>query len=138
MLVRTRRSIQGTTRDLPEEYWFRSSWERNFARVLNHLGIRWKFEPHRFWLSGTLSYLPDFELLDPNPWGVKWIEIKGLWNKNDKKRIRLLLQLYPEETIHIIAKKEYRELGKQYKPLIQNWECSVSRKRSPRRRRYHG
>jgi hypothetical protein len=113
---------------------FRSSWEANFARILNHLNVKWKFEPHRFWLTGTISYLPDFELLGPNPWNAKWIEIKGLWNRGDKKKIRLFVQLNPKESIHVIAQKEYRALAKQYKPLIKNWECSVSRKSKRRRK----
>lgn len=135
--VLNRNSHHGARADIgPME--FRSSWEANFARVLNHLGIPWKYEPHRFWLTGKLSYLPDFELLGPNPWNVKWVEIKGLWNKDDKKRIKLFVQLNPSETIHVICKKEYRELGKQYKSLIKNWESSTTKKRSRRRRRVNG
>lgn len=102
---------------------FRSSWERNFARILNHLGITWAYEPKRFWLGiGTMTYLPDFALLSPNPWNAKWIEIKGIWKRGDKEKIRLFLSRYKDETLKIIASKEYRKLTKQYSKLIPLWE----------------
>jgi predicted nuclease of restriction endonuclease-like RecB superfamily len=100
---------------------FRSSWEANFARILNLLGVQWEYEPRRFYLGST-TYLPDFSLLSDNPWGVKWIEIKGLWHKGDKKRIKLFVNMYPDETIKVIAGKEYRKLAKKYGKLIPKWE----------------
>jgi hypothetical protein len=105
-----------------EHIEFRSSWEANTARILNYLKIKWSYEPQRFWLSNSMSYLPDFRLESDNPWGVKWIEIKGLWNKHDRAKLRLFMTMYPKETIKIITRVEYQKLTKQYKSLIPEWE----------------
>ncbi len=122
------RSYGGSMPDLgPIE--FRSSWERNLARILNYLKIEWTYEPKRFWLADSMSYLPDFQLLSNNPWGVKWIEVKGLWNKWDKAKIRIFLNKYPAETLKIISKTEYQKLTKTYKPLISTWETRNGKKK---------
>lgn len=102
---------------------FRSSWEANIARLLNHLEIRWKFEPKRFYFNSCLdSYLPDFFLMDKNPWDTDWIEIKGLWHKGDKRKIILFNREYPKESLHVIARKEYMELKKKYSKIVPFWE----------------
>lgn len=119
---------QGPAPDLgPTE--FRSSWERNYARILNHLGIKWVYEPQRFWLSNSMSYLPDFRLDSDNPWDAKWIEIKGLWARHDKSRLRLFISMYPKEKIKVISSSAYKKLAKQYRDIIPNWEGPKSRKK---------
>jgi hypothetical protein len=118
---------------------FRSSWEANTARVFNLIGLQWRYEPKRFYLTDTISYLPDFELLtQPNKWNAKWIEVKGLWNRGDKRKLKLFMQLFPEETLHVIAGKEYRQMAKIFKPLIKNWEFSVSRRNKMAKRKKKG
>lgn len=42
---------------------FRSTWEANFARILNYLDIDWEYEKYRIFFEDC-SYLPDFYL----PW----------------------------------------------------------------------
>lgn len=123
-------SYIGPRKDIgPQE--FRSSWEANFARILNHLGIKWVYEPKRFWCGiGTLTYLPDFQLLSDNPWNVKWIEIKGRWRDGDKLKIRLFLGRYTGETLKIITGKEYLKLAKKYKKLIPEWEDASKKKKA--------
>lgn len=122
------RSYIGVRPDIgPQE--FRSSWEANFARLMNYLDIEWSYEPHRFFLSNSISYLPDFELKSPNPWNTKWIEIKGLWNRGDKAKLRYFMSKYPEEKIKVIARKEYAKLIKQYSKIIPNWEGYSGRKK---------
>lgn len=113
---------------------FRSTWERNVARVLNYLGIRWTYEPRRFYLIKGLTYLPDFRLESPNPWECKWIEVKGLWNKDDKKKLKYFYTLYPDETLKVISGKQYRKLCKEYKNLIPTWEGpkAPAKKRKPK------
>lgn len=102
---------------------FRSSWERNIARLLNHLDIKWRYEPKRFYFNSyPESYLPDFFLVDDNPWDVDWLEIKGLWKKGDKRKLLLFAQEYPKESFHVISGKEYRALQKKYSKIVPNWE----------------
>lgn len=113
----------GVRPDIDDIYKFRSSWEANFARLLNHLQLRWRFEYKRFFMKNGETYLPDFLIMtEDNPWNCKWIEIKGLWHKGDKRRIISFMNEFPEETIHIVTSKEYRQLVKKYKKLIPNWE----------------
>jgi hypothetical protein len=61
-------------------------------------------------------------MTEDNPWKCKWIEIKGLWHKGDKRRIISFMNEFPEETLRIITGKEYRQLAKKYKKLIKHWE----------------
>ena len=67
------RSKRGKAPDLGD-ISFRSSWERNFARILN-IWVKekeidaWYFEPDEFEFSnikrGTRYYLPDFKIIEP-------------------------------------------------------------------------
>jgi hypothetical protein len=115
---------QGPRVDIGPQF-FRSSWEANIGRLLTHLGVQWRFEPHRFWFDGTHSYLPDFRLDSANPWDVKWLEVKGKWNPGDKVRLRLFAHFEPKETFHVLLKDEYLALEKQYKDSIPNWEGRI-------------
>jgi hypothetical protein len=123
---------QGPALELPEPLnkdFFRSSWERNIARLLYFLNISYRYEVHRFWFDGTHSYLPDFRLDSANPWNVKWLEVKGKWNKGDKTRLRLFAHFEPKETFHVLLKDEYLVLEKQYKDKIPHWECRIRKAR---------
>lgn len=51
----------------------RSNWERLAAACFDEHGIRWEYEPRRFWLPTGQYYHPDFWLPDLN----LWVEIKG-------------------------------------------------------------
>lgn len=102
---------------------FRSSWEYNFALILQYLDIPFLYEPKRFYFDHVAtSYLPDFMLAKDNPWNSTWIEIKGMWKKGDKKKIMCFNAEYPKQTLHVIASKEYKELAKKYSKLIPEWE----------------
>jgi hypothetical protein len=59
----------------------RSLWEVNFAQWCDGSGIKWKYEPKTFDLGNT-TYTPDFYL----PEFDCWIEIKGRWMPNSKKK----------------------------------------------------
>ena len=53
-------------------YCFRSRLEARWAVFLDHLGVRWEYEPEGFRLSNGLLYLPDFWL----PQVKMWAEVK--------------------------------------------------------------
>lgn len=118
---------------------FRSSWEANFARLLNYLKIKWRYEPMIFILGKKLLYTPDFQLLSENPWGATWIELKGRWKSQDKKKIVRFLAKFPEYKgkFKVIAGKEYRELEKLYKHLIPEWEIYRASAKNKKRREGH-
>ena len=112
---RSRLGKSGFRDDLQQ--FFRSTWEANFARVMNFLDKDWQFEPQSFKLSNGQIYRPDFRL------DLRlWVEIKG-WLTQD--RIQKPLQFcndYPEERLIIIGPKQYNRLTEIFQPLIPNWE----------------
>ena len=112
--------------------YFRSTWEANYARILNFTNTSWEYETGHFSLldeSGDIAavYTPDF-------WTNKWIEIKGHANsandwecdcsrcERDKMKMMLFAEQYPDEEIEMIGKKEYVELSLRYASLIGHWE----------------
>lgn len=115
--------VAGIRPDIDDSYKFRSSWEANMARLLNYLNLHWRFEYKRFYMRDGNTYLPDFLILsEDNPWKTKWLEVKGLWHKGDKRRMISFMNEFPDETLKIVTSKEYKKLEKKYKPLIKNWE----------------
>jgi len=114
--------------------YFRSTWEANYARILNYENTTWSYESNRFSLlddSGDIVavYTPDF-------FTDKWIEIKGHakaaddWDcdcsrcERDKSKMLLFAEQYPEEEIDLIGKKEYRVLCSKYYSIIDHWEST--------------
>jgi len=96
---------------------FRSSWEANYARILNYENIKWEFEPRFFELSNGERYLPDF-LIE----GKKFIEIKGFWYGNSREKVEMFKIEYSEFEFEIIDGSEYNKLESKYKHLIKEWE----------------
>jgi len=74
----------------------RSSWEANFARVLNMYKITFDFEPTVFSFPikrGTKAYTPDFFLNKTED----WIEIKGYLDDKSKIKLKRFKRYYPKE-----------------------------------------
>lgn len=113
---KTRRYHGGFRYDLMQ--YFRSSWEANYARVLNHLNIRWEYEPRAFLLEidgEDTTYTPDFYL----PTEDKWVEIKGRWVSDvSKKKYYEFSSHYKSELIDL---PKYICMQKQYQNIV-NWE----------------
>jgi hypothetical protein len=105
----------GTRNDLNQ--YFRSSWEANFARILNFQGKQWQYEPKTFQLTETMSYTPDFFCE-----GV-FFEIKGRMDETSKNKLELMFQLFPDVKIEVIDCVKYNLLRLQYKQLLKStWE----------------
>ena len=117
------RAKGGKRKDLNDQY-FRSSWEANIARYYNFIGVRWEYEPKTFIFEnirkGSVSYTPDFYLVDED----KWIEVKGWMDKKSKTKLKRFEKYYPEEfkKLILIQEKEYREIQRKVSPLIKGWE----------------
>lgn len=101
------RGTGGVREDLGQ--YFRSTWEANFARILNYQGKEWQYEPATFTLGENISYTPDF-LVD----GI-FYEIKGWWDSRSVKKLLLFREKYPIIRIETIGEEEYKELLEQYK-----------------------
>jgi bifunctional protein TilS/HprT len=99
--------------------------EEEFARILDFYNIEWVYEPRAFVLSSegervTEMFTPDFYL----PGLDLYIELTTLRQKlvtYKNRKLRRLLELYPEIKITLLYKKDFdRLLGRYgYGPLAQ-------------------
>lgn len=119
---------RGKAADLGE-IQFRSRWERNVARILQHKVAKgeiraWEFEPERFYFPGVLrgatSYLPDFRVTYPDG-RVEWWEVKGRELPKDRTRWKRMRLHYPHVDLVIIGEPVYKSLASRYGGL-KNWE----------------
>lgn len=98
--------------------YFRSSWEANFARILNYLNKKWEYEPIVLSMAingKTVTYIPDFYLPDEK----RFVEIKGYWhNKYYKQKFETFSKI---NNIQLIDFEKYIELEKEYSDKI-DWE----------------
>ena len=95
----------------------RSTWEANFARVLNYLGIQYEYEYKRF-ITPNGSYCPDFYLPDSNT----YIEIKG-WEENLKQKYkRIFIRKKYSVRVRLIREKTYTKLKRRFRSEIKEWE----------------
>lgn len=97
-------------------HFVRSTWEANYARILQHLNIEYEYECETFKLNDDYTYTPDFKIKDT------YIEIKGYWYDDSKIKFKLFKSMYPDKKIVIIDSDKYDILKKTYKDKIANWE----------------
>ena len=83
--------------------WMRSSWELNFAKWCDLSGIKWEYELKAFDLGDT-TYTPDFYL----PKFDLWIEVKGYWRNDAKKKFRKFKKLYKNINIEVFEKEKLK------------------------------
>lgn len=112
----TIRGKSGKRQDL-NNIFFRSSWEANFARILNKLNLKWEYEPKRFLLNDDdkiMTYLPDFKVNEC------YVEIKGfiMPDKSNIKKFNLFRIQYPQFKTLFIGPTEYKSLIEKYKTEV--------------------
>ena len=83
----------------------RSSYEIAYAKWLDKQNIKWKYESKTFDLGNT-TYTPDFYLPETN----KYIEIKGYWREDAKKKFKKFKTIYSETKIQVL---NYQKLIKK-------------------------
>ena len=69
-------------------FFFRSSWEREFAQALDAAALVWDYEPDRLVLPDGRIYVPDFRVL---AWSG-YVEIKGRPYPNGMSKVSLARQ----------------------------------------------
>ena len=111
----------GIRQDISKNIYFYSRWEANFARLLNYLKIKWKYEPKTFDL-GLQKYTPDFYLPDSN----EYIEVKNFLWKYSKERDKKFRKLYPDIKLKLLLSNDYLKLQIKYAKFIKNWEYKNS------------
>ncbi|MBT2696536.1 hypothetical protein J7E79_03725 [Bacillus sp. ISL-40] len=95
----------------------RSTWEANYARILNEQEIFWDYEVVRFKLSNGTVYIPDFMLSENH-----FVEIKGWWTDISREKVHLFRIEYPKIKLDVITGEEYKVLVRGWKDKIINWE----------------
>ncbi len=102
-------------------HFVRSTWEADYARILNFVGEPYEYEKETFLLTTgdgqELNYTPDFWLPKQN----KFVEIKGFMRDIDALKIKLFQEQYNYK-LDIVQKAEFAELEFKYKNLV-DWEC---------------
>lgn len=110
--------------------YFRSKWESNYARYLEYLKQlgeikEWQHEPKCFWFEGvkrgTVSYLPDFWVLENNGNEV-FHEVKGWMDQRSRTKIRRMAKYHPEVKLIVIQAKQYNEIQNKLRKAIPGWE----------------
>lgn len=109
--------------------YMRSVWEYNYACYLDFLQEHneiadWEYEPDTFWFEkikrGVRSYLPDFKVYLNNG-KIEYHEVKGYMDSKSKTKIKRMAKYYPDITLIIIGKKQYKEIAK-WKRVIEGWK----------------
>jgi hypothetical protein len=74
--------------------------------------------------KGNRSYIPDFKIIN-NDGSIEYHEVKGYMDAASKTKLKRMAKYYPEIKIVLIDSPVYRELHKQLKNLIPNWELTT-------------
>jgi hypothetical protein len=110
--------------------YYRSRWEANYARYLQWLKelgeiSSWSHEPKVFWFEGvkrgTVSYLPDFCVVEKNGEEV-YHEVKGWMDKRSVTKLKRMKKYHPSVRMVLITAKEYKAISMAVSALIKNWE----------------
>lgn len=93
--------------------------EEEFARILDFYGVRWQYEPRTFPLrhedDGRIveAFSPDFYLPDLNLYIELTTLKQGLVTEKHRK-MRRLVELYPDVQIKLLHKRDYLSLLAKY------------------------
>jgi len=123
------RTKKGVRKDVHPKYCFKSATEANFARILDFLGLKWKYEERAFtfvqsngesYKNRPHIYVMDFEVLPGRkkkiPSGIEsgWIEVKGYMDAQSRSKLRRYKKHYPDEaaktTIVIYTKYKKKDI----------------------------
>lgn len=111
------------------DYFFRSSWEANYARYLNmliknHKIAKWDYESETFIfpdvIKGQRTYLPDFKIWN-NDGNICYHEVKGWMDSASRSKLKKMHKYYPEVEVIVIGPKEYKSIS-EYAAMIPGWE----------------
>lgn len=110
--------------------FFRSAWEANYARFLNHEKeagrIRdWAFEPRLFRFSDAESYTPDF-CVWMSDGTHEWHEVKGWLTDKGQKKLALMALHCPEEVVRVIDAAWFKQAERELGQRIHGWERAGS------------
>lgn len=97
--------------------YFRSTWEANYARILNLRGRTWQYEPRVFTFEDGTTYRPDFYVKQQG-----YIEIKGYESEEWEEKLAQFREQFPRTKLTVVGLDLYRRLRRRYKDRIVTWE----------------
>lgn len=115
-----------------KRYYFKSLWEMNFARFLEHQKNcgeihDWLYEPRIFNFSKKKykhkphAYVPDFKVfLNKKEW--VWFEVKGYMNYKSKEKLKRFYENYPNETLEVVGADWFKHARRGLHKTIPGWE----------------
>lgn len=93
-------------------HYTRSTWEANFARILNYLNLKYEYERHTFPLSTGETYTPDFYI----PQKDTFYEVKGFIRNNKHLEFQ---KDFPDKKLVLVSDKLYKRLLLRYSSKIK-------------------
>jgi predicted nuclease of restriction endonuclease-like RecB superfamily len=84
------------------------TWELNFAKFCKENNIEWqRCKPWKYKMDKKIrSYTPDFYI----PSKKLFIEIKGHWWGDDRRKMNCVIEQHPDKNILIIEKEIYEQM----------------------------
>jgi len=95
----------------------RSGFEVMYAMVLDKENIEWEYEPKRFKLKKSITYLPDFYLKQQD----LWIDVKGRITERNNLKHKLFKELGYNFKLVFLEEIEKR-LGIKYVKFLKQWK----------------
>lgn len=92
-------------------HYIRSSWEFNFALILQYCNRKYSYEKKTFFFKDGSGYTPDFYDIERN---IVY-EIKGYFYKDFLETLEKMKKEYPQVKLHLIAEKQYRQIYEHFK-----------------------
>jgi hypothetical protein len=94
---------------------YRSRFERNFAKDLSKLGVKFTYETDRIPYLKEATYTPDFKI------GNMYIETKGRFISSDRTKHLRIKEQHPELDIRFIFINSKNKLYKGSKTNYGEW-----------------
>lgn len=98
---------------------FKSRWERTIATELEKYKIPLQYEVDKLQYtvpSSNHTYKPDFKIADK-----VYIESKGIWDREDRNKILLIKEQYPDIKIYMAFQNAKQKIYKRSKTTYAEW-----------------
>ena len=89
---------------------FRSGLEEKVAALFDELGVIYEYESTKIPYVIQHNYTPDFHLIND-----VYLETKGYWDANDRRKIKAVKTLHPEIDLRMVFQNPYNTISKRSK-----------------------
>ncbi len=101
---------------------FKSDFEKNTYRSLKARDIKLEYEPDKLPYTVKRNYIPDFKIkwLRNGVYQTTYIETKGYFSSQDRTKMRLVKEQYPELDIRMVFLSD-NKINKNSKTRYSDW-----------------